>query len=242
MGDLEPQPCQNFQSPWDLEPQPQAKLLLYEGPGAAAGPKFSISLGPRATTPSKIIFVRWTWSRSPAQIFNLPGASSHNPKPNYCCTGDLEPQPGPNFQSKLDLEPQPQAKLLLNGGPGAAARTKFSISLGPRATTPSQIIVVQWTWSRSRAKVFNHPGTWSLNPNPNYCCTVDLEPQTGQIFNLPGTWSLNPKPNYCCMRDLEPQPGINFQSPWYLEPQPQAKILLYWGPGAAAGPKFLITL
>jgi hypothetical protein len=130
----------------------------------------------------------------------------------------------------------------LNGGPGAAARTKFSISLGPRATTPSQIIVVQWTWSRSRAKVFNHPGTWSLNPNPNYCCTVDLEPQTGQIFNLPGTWSLNPKPNYCCMRDLEPQPGITFQSPWYLEPQPQAKILLYWGPGAAAGPKFLITL
>ena len=127
---------------------------------------------------------------------------------------DLEPQPGQNFQFPWDLEPQPQAKLLLYSGPGAAAR----------------------------AKVFNHPGTWSLNPNPNYCCTVDLEPQTGQIFNLPGTWSLNPKPNYCCMRDLEPQPGINFQSPWYLEPQPQAKILLYWGPGAAAGPKFLITL
>ena len=57
MGDLEPQPGQNFQSPWDLEPQPQAKLLLYEEPGATARPKCSISLGPRATTPSKIIVV-----------------------------------------------------------------------------------------------------------------------------------------------------------------------------------------
>ena len=98
-GDLEPQPGQNFQSPWDLEPQPQAKLLLYWGPGAAARPKFSISLGPRATTPSQNIVERATWSCSPAKIFNLPGTSSHNPKPNYCCTG----------------------------GPGAAARPKFSI-------------------------------------------------------------------------------------------------------------------
>ena len=56
--------------------------------------------------------------------------------------GDLEPQAGQNFQSPWDLEPQSQAKLLLNGGPGAAARPKFSISLGPGASTPSQIIVV----------------------------------------------------------------------------------------------------
>ena len=84
MGDLEPQPGQNFQSPWDLEPQPQDKLLLIGVPGAAARPKFSISLGPRATTPSQIIVERGTWSRSPAKIFNLPGTSSHNPKPNDC--------------------------------------------------------------------------------------------------------------------------------------------------------------
>ena len=127
----------------------KAKLLLLGGPGATARPKLSISLGPRATTPSQIIVVLGTWSRSPAKIFNLLGTWSLNPKPNYCCTGDLEPQPGPNFQSKLDLEPQPQAKLLLNGGPGAAARTKFSISLGSPVRSSSQIIVVWRTWRHS---------------------------------------------------------------------------------------------
>jgi hypothetical protein len=78
MVDLEPQPGQNFQFPWDLEPQPQAKLLLYSGPGAAAGPKFSITLGPGASTPIQIIVVQWTWSRRPAK-FSIslgPGAST----------------------------------------------------------------------------------------------------------------------------------------------------------------------
>ena len=73
MGDLEPQPGQNFQSPWDLEPQPQAKFLLNGGPGAPARPKFSISLGPGASTPSQIIVVRGTWSRS--ALYVTPGAA-----------------------------------------------------------------------------------------------------------------------------------------------------------------------
>ena len=131
---------------------------------------------------------------------------------------------------------------MLNGGPGAAARPKFSISLGPRATTPSQMIVEWGTWSRSPAKIFNLLGTSSHNPKPNYCSTVDLEPQTGQTFNLPGTLSLNPKPNYFCTRDLEPQPSKNFQSSWDLQPQPQGKLLLYRVPGAAAWPKFSIPM
>ena len=127
----------------------KAKLLLLGGPGATARPKLSISLGPRATTPSQIIVVLGTWSRSPAKIFNLLGTWSLNPKPNYFCTRDLEPQPSKNFQSSWDLQPQPQAKLLLYRVPGAAAWPKFSIPMGPGATTPSQIIVVRGTWSRS---------------------------------------------------------------------------------------------
>jgi hypothetical protein len=179
-----------------------------------------------------------TWSHILAKIFPFKGPQAM----------ELGKTPGPRATSK--------AKLLLLGGPGATARPKFSISLGPRATTPSQIIVVRgtwsrspaqifnlnWTWSRCRAKIFNHPGTSSHNPKPNYCSTVDLEPQTGQTFNLPGTWSLNPKPNYFCTRDLEPQPSKNFQSSWDLQPQPQAKLLLYRVPGAAAWPKFSIPM
>ncbi len=118
----------------------------------------------------------------------------------------------------------------------------ISISLVPRATTPSQNIVVLGTWSCCRAKIFNHPGTSSHNPKPNYISTVDLELQTGQTFNRPGTWSLNPKPNYFFTRDLEPQPSKNFQSSWDLQPQPQAKLLLYRVPGAAAWPKFSIPM
>ncbi len=125
MVDLEPQPGQNVQFPWDLEPQPQAKLLLYGGPGATARPKFSILIGPGASTTSQIIVEWWTWSRSQDKMFNFPGTSSHNPKPNYCCTVDLEPQPGQSFQSPWDLEPRPQSKLLLYSGPGATDRPNF---------------------------------------------------------------------------------------------------------------------